>query len=320
MPSLSQTPRTTDTRPARPPSISPQSTDGDRGNAFALDQLRSQPGATDVADGSTADQDLATAVAAGKVFALGDRGPAVTELQELLGLGEGGTTGTFGLTTEGAVREFQQSHRIEANGKVGPTTLKALKTAKATASAPLIDQYRMNHRYKGGFCGIATLLTTLEAMGARPGVDIRNEAQLEQFSRGIYTPGQGSSGAAMAEKMKRFGRQNATFTTTGTIGQLMANLSRGQPVPVGFVSMGGTVVAAPQASVRYGSAVAVGKTHVHQFGASGHWATVVGFEGDPKSPSHFIVNDSDTGARLRMSRAEFERHSDARTGIWMIPH
>ncbi len=308
-----------------------------RGNAFMVDQLRATeggaaeaPGGATVANGPTqapstsgATPGLAPAVKAGKIFGLGDRGPAVTELQRLLGLGSGGQTGLYGPTTEAAVREFQAAHQIEANGKVGPTTWKALSAPKPKAApgdVPIIDQYRMNHEYNGGFCGIATLLSTLEAMGAKPNVDIRNEAQLERFSRGIYTPGQGSSGAAMAEKMRSFGRQNATFTTSGSFDQLMKNLVKGEPVPVGFVSMGGTVVAAPQASVRYGSAAAVGRTHFHKFGASGHWATVVGFEGDPKSPTHLLVNDSDTGARLRMTRAEFERHADARSGIWMIPH
>ena len=54
--------------------------------------------------------------------------------------------------------------------------------------------------------------------------------------------------------------------------------------------------------------------------ASGHWVTVVGFEGDPKNPTHFLVNDPDTGAQLRLTRAELERHSAAHEGIWMIPH
>ena len=50
MPSLSQATRTTDTKPARPPSPSIHTTDGARGNGFALDQLRSQSGPTDIAD------------------------------------------------------------------------------------------------------------------------------------------------------------------------------------------------------------------------------------------------------------------------------
>ncbi len=353
MPSLSQPPQRTTSGPtiADRPSTDARrrATSGDgRGNAYGLERLRGEAGAgtaasgvAEATDGPTqapsigprsnagtpatphGDQSLSLSLKAGKVFGVGDRGPAVTELQRLLGLSAGGQSGVYGPTTEAAVKEFQSAHSIEANGRVGPTTFKALTAPKAVdakKSAPIIDQYRMNNQYNGGFCGIATLLSTLEAMGAKPNVDIRNEAQLERFSRGIYTPGQGSSGAAMAEKMRSFGRQNATFTTSGSFDQLMKNLVKGEPVPVGFVSMGGTVVAAPKASVRYGSAAAVGRTHFHKFGASGHWATVVGFEGDPKSPTHLLVNDSDTGARLRMTRAEFERHSDARTGIWMIPH
>jgi peptidoglycan hydrolase-like protein with peptidoglycan-binding domain len=263
---------------------------------------------------------LAAAVAAGTIFERGASGPAVVEIQKLLGLSSGGQTGVYGETTEAAVREFQESKGIQANGRVGPQTLAALKAQNQGGKATIIDQYRMNHEYNGGYCGIATLLTTLDGLGKKHGIDIRNRSQLDRFASGIYQPGNGSSGAAMAEKLREFGEKNAGFTTRGNVAMVMNTLSKGKPVPVGFVSMGGKVVSAPQKSVRYGSAITKGANHFHQFGASGHWATVVGFEGDPRSPSHFLVNDSDTGAQLRMSRSEFERHTAAHEGIWMIAY
>ena len=143
-------------------------------------------------------QTLDQAVAAGKIFKRGDKGPAVTELQKLLGLGAGGQTGEFGGTTEEAVKEFQAANRIQVNGTVGPQTLAALRSPKQESKAPIIDQHRMNHEYKGAFCGIATLLITIEGMGKDHGIDISNRAQLERFSEGIYTPGARSSGVQMA--------------------------------------------------------------------------------------------------------------------------
>ena len=264
-------------------------------------------------------QSLDQAVAAGKIFKRGDKGPAVTELQKLLGLGAGGQTGEFGATTEEAVREFQAVNRIQVNGMVGPQTLAALRSPKQQSKSPIIDQHRMNHEYKGAFCGIATLLITIEGMGKDHGIDINNRAQLERFSEGIYTPGAGSSGVQMAARMREFGMKNASFTTGGSISTIMSSLVAGKPVPVGVVSMGGEVVDNPKASARYGK-LDKGDRHFKQFGASGHWVTVVGFEGDAKNPTHFLVNDPDTGAQLRLTKAELERHSAAHEGIWMIPH
>ncbi len=183
--------------------------------------------------------------------------------------------------------------------------------------APIIDQHRMNHERNWAFCGIATLLGTLEGNGKDPRVDLASRSQLSDFASGIYTPGAGSSGSAMATRMREFGLQGASFGTGGTVGEITAMLAQGKPVPVGFVSMGGRIEELPQASVRYGG-LREGDRHEHTFGASGHWASVVGFEGPADAPTHFLVNDPDTGARIRMTRAELERHTAASEGVWRI--
>jgi len=185
-------------------------------------------------------------------------------------------------------------------------------------AAPIIDQYRMNHEWNDGFCGLATVISTLEANG-RGEWNIHDRGTLSRLASRIYLRGQGSSGALMAKYLRAFGEAHATFTAAGSVGQLMGTLAGGRPVPVGFVSMGGEVVEAPRTSLRYG-VLKPGDHHEHIFGPSGHWATVVGFEGPAEAPTHFLVNDSDTGAQLRMSRGDFERHTDARNGIWMIPY
>jgi hypothetical protein len=58
-------------------------------------------------------------------FRLGARGPAVVELQQLLGIPE---DGVFGPATDAAVRTFQAAHGLFVDGTVGAATLAALRT------------------------------------------------------------------------------------------------------------------------------------------------------------------------------------------------
>lgn len=110
----------------------------------ALEQPRSQNGATAATTGAasadaTADglptslRDVKTpaldAAARSGVLGRGQSGPAVRELQTLLGFGAGGQTGVYGPTTEAAVKAFQRAHNIVDNGQVGGTTLAALHRA-----------------------------------------------------------------------------------------------------------------------------------------------------------------------------------------------
>lgn len=68
-------------------------------------------------------------IRAGQVIGLGDSGPAVARLQELLT--KAGypvqINGQFGPTTEALVRRFQKDTGLQVNGQLGPTTLKMLE-------------------------------------------------------------------------------------------------------------------------------------------------------------------------------------------------
>jgi hypothetical protein len=73
--------------------------------------------------------DVTVPVSAGNVLKLGSRGEEVKELQRLLtsrGFSTKGIDGVFGSNTDRAVRNFQKSKNITADGMVGSTTKKAL--------------------------------------------------------------------------------------------------------------------------------------------------------------------------------------------------
>ena len=61
--------------------------------------------------------------AAGELLRMGSSGPAVAEVQRMLGIP---ADGVFGRQTRSAVRAFQAGHGLEVDGVVGPQTLGAL--------------------------------------------------------------------------------------------------------------------------------------------------------------------------------------------------
>jgi peptidoglycan hydrolase-like protein with peptidoglycan-binding domain len=68
---------------------------------------------------------------------LGDSGPAVTDLQNRLrarGYNRVRADGDFGPQTEAAVRQFQQSQRLDVDGIVGPATDSALRRSSPTST------------------------------------------------------------------------------------------------------------------------------------------------------------------------------------------
>ena len=260
--------------------------------------------------------DLADSIDDGQTFRQGATGDAVLEIQRLLGFGPKGQTGELGPYTRQKIAEFQRSRGLAADGVVGPDTYAALVRKSQLPSGSVIDQHAMNSRNADGYCGVATVLQTLKGVGKDPGVDTRDRAELDRFASQMYIQDKGSSGAKMAMVLRDHGQENAQFTMGGGVSTIMSSLENGKPVPVGFVSMGGGITQ-DASSARYGQ-LRQGDRHYKQYGEAGHWATVVGFEGDPKRPSHFIVNDPDTGAQIRMTRSELEKHTKARDGIWMI--
>lgn len=187
----------------------------------------------------------------------------------------------------------------------------------AAQKTPVIDQYGLDHERNWAFCGIASLLSVLEGEGLS--VEDTSRQGLEAIARQIYTPGAGTSGSAMAQFMTDKGL-DATFTTNGSVTDLVSSLDAGAAVPMGVVSLEGDVQSIPDGkSTRY-AGLEEGQSHQKQFGSSGHWVTVVGYEGDAKNPSAYIVNDPDTGAQLKMSPQQLETSAAASegTGIWMV--
>ncbi len=99
---------------------------------------------------------LEQALAGGKVFQEGDKGPEVKEIQRLLGFSAGGQTALFGPDTAKAVRALQKQSKLEESGKVGQTTYAALKRAHAAlnkgvggsgAAAKLLNHKNVSFSY-----------------------------------------------------------------------------------------------------------------------------------------------------------------------------
>jgi peptidoglycan hydrolase-like protein with peptidoglycan-binding domain len=261
-------------------------------------------------------------------------GGAVAHVQKLLGVE---TTGVFGATTRATVERFQRTRGLDADGVVGPRTLAALEGAQAGASpttsaggaagaapsragaagaqaaAPRIDQNALPHERGWAFCGVASALMVRKQQGQHPPI---NRATLNDAAGAMYLPGSGTSGAAMAQYLTNHGLPSR-YTTTGRVSDLVAGLQQGRAVPVGVDTFGGTVVGMDARSARYPS-LRNGDSYSHRYGASGHWVTVTGFRGDPSNPTSFTVNDPDSGATVEVSRREFERHSAAGNGLWLV--
>ena len=68
------------------------------------------------------------------ILQFGSSGPDVAKLQQLLtarGFPTGETNGTFGAGTDAAVRAYQRSEKLVADGQVGPVTMASLKGGPA---------------------------------------------------------------------------------------------------------------------------------------------------------------------------------------------
>lgn len=270
---------------------------------------------------ATASSDGAAPASIGEVRP-GSKGPDVLTLKTAMkdaGFYNGVLNDEMGPDGVRSLKAAKQALQLGGPEDVaGPTTLEALRNAaKAPASlnVPLVDQYAMNSPNRGGYCGVASTMMAIAGKTGKLPVDIHDAAALKEFGDQMYLPGQGSSGALMAQTMREQGLP-ARYTTTGSQADIVKSLQAGQAVPLGIASISGTVREDVQ-SERYG-ALSAGDAHSHTYGPAGHWIAVTGFEGPAENPSAFLVNDPDTGAKLRMTPAEIQRAAEGDGNMWLI--
>jgi hypothetical protein len=197
-----------------------------------------------------------------------------------------------------------------------PAAPSAVSASPLSAVAPM-DQHRFDHERNWGFCGVATMAMAMEHHGIDAPTGSR--AELNQLARGMYIPGKGTAGAGMATNMRRAGIDGAQFTTNGATSGIVEQLQAGGVVPMGITNIDGVVEQLPQASRNY-PGLKVGDRQTRNF-EDGHWVLVTGFEGKPEAPTAFLVNDPDTGARLRLTPSQLEKSAAANQsggGIWMV--
>ena len=212
---------------------------------------------------------------------------------------------TLAPQTAPVVEPMPAEPTVEAPEQQGPSDV-----------APM-DQHKFDHERNWGFCGIATMAMAMQHHGIDASTGSR--AELNQLARGMYIRGKGTAGAGMARNMRRAGIDGAQFTTNGATSGIVEQLQAGGVVPMGITNIDGVVEQLPQASRNY-PGLKVGDRQVRDY-AAGHWVLVVGFEGKPDAPTAFLVNDPDTGARLRLTPEQLEKSAEANksgSGIWMV--
>lgn len=83
------------------------------------------------------------------IVARGDRGSAVTTIQQRLraaGVYDGPTNGVFDAATEAAVKQFQQANNLTADGLVGSRTEAVLRGNRARRQGQAVSQRRTNNQ------------------------------------------------------------------------------------------------------------------------------------------------------------------------------
>jgi len=176
----------------RPATVRPVSA-GPQGVAFEVAVAATAPAVDPSAldDGATVE----TQVGAGDVLENGDRSVAVHDLQRRLNrLGYGAAIdGQFGQSTTTAVQRFQGDHGVARTGRVGPTTLLALRVAEARrpdiAIAPLFPSVGPGRHLSEGARGleVQTLQRLLTMVGHPTNADgsfgLITRAALVDFQR-----------------------------------------------------------------------------------------------------------------------------------------
>lgn len=181
--------------------------------------------------------------------------------------------------------------------------------------APLMDQHEFDHGNGGAFCGIATTAMMLQANGKNAGT---SRADLNEYARAMYFPGQGTSGTAMAAYLRKQGLEGSHYRVDGSRTRLIESLQTGQPVPLGVVMVQGEITRLKGGSSERYPHRKVGDRHHKAFPGSGHWVLVTRFEGRPDKPAAFYVNDPDVGGQLKVTPAELTRMASGEGQYWMV--
>ena len=181
--------------------------------------------------------------------------------------------------------------------------------------APLMDQHEFDHERAGVFCGLATTAMMLQANGNDAGT---SRAELDEYARAMYIPGNGTAGSDMAKYLRGSGLENSQFVTNGSRSRLVKSLQTGQPVPLGVMMSQGEVTRLKGGSSERYPHLKVGDRHYKTFSGGGHWVLVTRFEGNPEKPSAFYVNDPDVGGQLKVTPAELTKMAVAEGNYWMV--
>ncbi len=148
------------------------------------------------------------------VIGKGDEGEQVRLLQERLrvaGYYYGNSTGIFGPITEDAVKRFQQAYNLEADGLVGPATLRRLPPAGIGYGEDANNQRQASDKLRLGDRGEAVRVLQ------------------EQLIKAGYLEGQpnGYYGPYTADAVKRFQTENYLAASGTTRAKLYASTNNG---------------------------------------------------------------------------------------------
>ena len=311
--------RPVEVRPAAPLTVN---------EAFA----NSSSTAPDIATASTAaTATVESAVVAGDILELGDQGLAVRDLQRRLNrLGYSvGVDSTLGPATTATVTQFQQDAGVAATGRVGPTTLLALRVAEARrpdiAIGPLFPSVAGGQTLGLGARGIEveTLQRLLTLAGHRVDVDGAfggaTRAALQDFQRSQRITSTGELGPTTLQAL------NARIDALGVdvVGAL--SLPRGygslEQLATRLVALDARFSpTTSQGRAALAMALAIGGTEVYGQGASGtDFFTVLGGTGNTMrgfAQFNLAYHDAQTSTPQRYA----VYLADILTGVELMPN
>jgi len=199
-----------------------------------------------------------------------------------------------------------------ADKEAKKTSSNATGAALVAQNSETVEQYKMGTNRPGAHCGIATSLMLLQANGKG------DMSEANQLVSEMYIYKRGTDADLMAQALRKRGLENASATRSGNLAGLMETLQKGQPVPFGITHCVGEVVKMNSTPSRNYAHYRPGDRHERGFPPAGHWVLVVGFEGSPENPTHFLFNDPDVGGQLRATTAELIQMGDGEGRFFQI--